>query len=386
MKKWQKTTLIIISGYISYYTSYILFKLLALNEQTIVVISTLIGLFPLILYIFVIRKMIKKENEEVSKSSIKIQELNKLNEKYHFKRITKKKHNIIDREYSRKSLERVTGSSIIKYHIENNIDLIRTDIENAIYNIDLLEEYTKEVDKIINYKSENKTNYSLKKFQKIENRVLNDSIHKRKEFLIKLKLEVYYRSNAGKVNETRYGNYSFEDLVKLYKEWQNGNKYEETIKQERKIMNDDIRYNILKRDNFTCKLCGISAKDGAKLHVDHIIPVSKGGKTIMSNLQTLCDRCNMGKSNKMEDYSSKNSIICPDCGGKLIERKGKYGIFIGCSNYPKCHYKKVKNNLIDNNLLSFFINKPIKRVYTPNYSIINMADILFKDNKNIGFK
>lgn len=85
----------------------------------------------------------------------------------------------------------------------------------------------------------------------------------------------------------------------------NGNKYEETIKQERKIMNDDIRYNVLKRDNFTCKLCGISAKDGAKLHVDHIIPVSKGGKTIMSNLQTLCDRCNMGKSNKMEDYSSK---------------------------------------------------------------------------------
>lgn len=56
-----KTTLIIISGYISYYTSYILFKLLALNEQTIVVISTLIGLFPLILYIFVIRKMIKKK-------------------------------------------------------------------------------------------------------------------------------------------------------------------------------------------------------------------------------------------------------------------------------------------------------------------------------------
>lgn len=61
----------------------------------------------------------------------------------------------------------------------------------------------------------------------------------------------------------------------------------------------------------------------------------------------------------MEDYSSKNNMICPDCGGKLIERKGKYGIFIGCSNYPKCHYKS-KNNLIDNKLLSFFINKPIK--------------------------
>ena len=48
--------------------------------------------------------------------------------------------------------------------------------------------------------------------------------------------------------------------------------------------------------------------------------------------------------------------------------------------------KKVKNNLIDNKLLSFFINKPIKRVYNPNYSIINTVGILFKDNKNIGFK
>ena len=48
--------------------------------------------------------------------------------------------------------------------------------------------------------------------------------------------------------------------------------------------------------------------------------------------------------------------------------------------------KKVKNNLIDNKLLSFFINRPMGGVYTPNYFIINTAGILFKDNKNIGFK
>ena len=29
---------------------------------------------------------------------------------------------------------------------------------------------------------------------------------------------------------------------------------------------------------------------------------------------------------------------CPQCGGKLIMRKGKYGSFIGCSNFPKCRY------------------------------------------------
>ena len=57
---------------------------------------------------------------------------------------------------------------------------------------------------------------------------------------------------------------------------------------------------MLKRDNFQCQICGSSAQDGVKLHVDHIVPVSKGGKTILSNLRTLCDRCNMGKSDKLE--------------------------------------------------------------------------------------
>lgn len=30
--------------------------------------------------------------------------------------------------------------------------------------------------------------------------------------------------------------------------------------------------------------------------------------------------------------------ICPRCGGNLIQRKGKYGYFLGCSNFPSCHY------------------------------------------------
>ena len=40
---------------------------------------------------------------------------------------------------------------------------------------------------------------------------------------------------------------------------------------------------------------------------------------------------------KHNDYSK-----CPKCGGSLIEREGKYGVFIGCSNYPKCKYTKDK--------------------------------------------
>jgi len=40
-----------------------------------------------------------------------------------------------------------------------------------------------------------------------------------------------------------------------------------------------------------------------------------------------------------EKGSNKNdSKVCPKCGGKLEERIGKYGKFLGCSNYPKCQY------------------------------------------------
>ena len=72
------------------------------------------------------------------------------------------------------------------------------------------------------------------------------------------------------------------------------------VAQQRRLMTDSLRYDVMQRDGFRCQLCGATAADGYKLHVDHIIPVSKGGKTEMGNLRTLCERCNMGKGAKIE--------------------------------------------------------------------------------------
>lgn len=70
---------------------------------------------------------------------------------------------------------------------------------------------------------------------------------------------------------------------------------------ERSKLTAGLRYDIFRRDNFRCQICGRSAQDeGVILHVDHIIPISKGGKTEWDNLQTLCQDCNLGKSNKIE--------------------------------------------------------------------------------------
>jgi hypothetical protein len=59
------------------------------------------------------------------------------------------------------------------------------------------------------------------------------------------------------------------------------------------------RFRVMKRDNFSCRACRASPafSPGVALHVDHIIPWSRGGDTIDENLQTLCEACNLGKSN-----------------------------------------------------------------------------------------
>ena len=69
-------------------------------------------------------------------------------------------------------------------------------------------------------------------------------------------------------------------------------------KEQRKLMTKELKNRIKKRDNYTCQICGKYMPDGVGLHIDHIIPVSKGGKSIPSNLQVLCSKCNGNKLNK----------------------------------------------------------------------------------------
>lgn len=66
---------------------------------------------------------------------------------------------------------------------------------------------------------------------------------------------------------------------------------------KRKNISNKTRFEVFKRDNFTCQYCGKSAPE-VVLNVDHIEPVSKGGSNDISNLITSCFECNNGKGNK----------------------------------------------------------------------------------------
>ena len=70
-------------------------------------------------------------------------------------------------------------------------------------------------------------------------------------------------------------------------------------KYARGSMTNSKRYDVLRRDQFQCVLCGASGSE-ANLEVDHIISVSKGGSDDMDNLRCLCFKCNRGKHSKIE--------------------------------------------------------------------------------------
>lgn len=66
---------------------------------------------------------------------------------------------------------------------------------------------------------------------------------------------------------------------------------------KRKAISKKTRFEVFKRDKFTCQYCGQSAPD-VILNADHIVPASKGGDNDIMNLVTSCKDCNAGKSDR----------------------------------------------------------------------------------------
>lgn len=100
--------------------------------------------------------------------------------------------------------------------------------------------------------------------------------------------------------ERRFG--SFYNALEAFIKDVNGEVVDEKIQHSKTInprsINYRMRFKIMQRDNFKCRICGkIPANNpGVMLHVDHIIPCAKGGTAEIENLQTLCWECNLGKS------------------------------------------------------------------------------------------
>ncbi len=69
---------------------------------------------------------------------------------------------------------------------------------------------------------------------------------------------------------------------------------------------------------------------------EHLLSLNiKGWKARRQHIKNI-------KSKMKHETQQIKANLCPRCGGNLVERKGKNGCFIGCSNFPKCRYTMKK--------------------------------------------
>jgi len=96
---------------------------------------------------------------------------------------------------------------------------------------------------------------------------------------------------------------------------------------------------------------------------------SSTSRQLAAVLQTLLDDFDRifststppGLQRDIEQYCYQDSTVCPICGKELSQRKGKYGDFLGCSDYPNCHgSRKIDGSPSLNDALRGFLNEKKK--------------------------
>ena len=150
---------------------------------------------------------------------------------------------------------------------------------------------------------------------------------------------------------------------------------------QRKALTKNLRLKIIERDKYTCQICGKYMPDEVGLQVDHIIPVSQGGKSIESNLRVLCSKCNGKKGDKLDKDNKiseklKDDLVYDEFGNrdsKIMRIILKYQKEF-YNEYFKLDYSKMEE--IVYNILEI---KPLtqEEVNTLHFVILDMANLTY---------
>lgn len=151
---------------------------------------------------------------------------------------------------------------------------------------------------------------------------------------------------------------------------------------DKTMINKSVRFDILARSKGICVACGVKSTE-AMLHVDHIVPVSLGGKTEPGNLQALCYKCNTQKRNKDEtDFLLHHNRLkfrktkCPLCK----ENEGMLSNSMAHTALSKDLHEGIHTLVIPNRHAGSFIDLlPAERQLC-----LNLVDDVINNMKNDG--
>lgn len=326
------------------------------------------------LVVFVLIYYINHKYEEFIKlHSLAIKRINEINEKHLFYDI--KEFDIYGEYDNINMFEDILPEDYLIYQLVN----ISSDVINAIKRTNInkgkFSAYQREIKAISNFGEFDvnkipKIKFLLKKKEK----KLFDKYIKYPTIKFQIDVTLVLKNMAGRRIGYKCATFFSEQIIGFVTRLNNkqGDYYcdreiwNSICKIERGKVTNKMRFAIYNRDGNRCCNCG----SRYNLQIDHIYPISKGGKSTYNNLQTLCENCNKEKSNSVNyntlyagfpiegelvdcvplefsiseirnKTSYKEFDCCPKCqGGKLVLKFGKYGKFYGCTNYPKCKFIK----------------------------------------------
>lgn len=245
-----------------------------------------------------------KYYEFVKNNSISLKRLSEINHKYDFCNSIQ----TFDQKYTYDNEANYNNISCEDYLIYQ-LQFIKYDVKKAIksvqYNADNFAKYKNELSKIQKFGqfSQSHGNLNYNKLIDIEYQSFNRlQLHPKTNLSINVTL---YCSNInGYVYDSKSESFSIEQIETLIKRLENKNRdffndkeiWNSICRIERGKVSNKMRFAIYERDGYRCQICGRDENDDI-LEIDHIKPISKGGKSEFNNLQTLCRRCNKNKSN-----------------------------------------------------------------------------------------
>jgi len=71
------------------------------------------------------------------------------------------------------------------------------------------------------------------------------------------------------------------------------------------------RFNVFLRDRFSCQFCG-EALPTHELTFDHLVPRSRGGRTVWENVVTACSPCNLSKGDRLPHEARMYPLVAPE--------------------------------------------------------------------------
>lgn len=270
-------------------------------------VFSLISIFvigPLITYLSIKRKIYVQYVEENSES---IKMLKHLNTKYVFNEFDES--NRFNHTYDNANFyNNISCKDYLIYLVSLKTKEFINKINAVKANRILYNEYDKKVKEITifgNYGNK-ETNLDKSKLISIENDIFNKlKLNPRLYYYVTIKL--YCSKINGDVYDKKSQIFYYEEIMYIIQQVTNksGKFYNEQdvwdaiCRVERGKVSNKMRFSIYERDGYRCKRCG-KKQEMNDLEIDHIFPISKGGKSTYDNLQTLCRRCNKLKGNSID--------------------------------------------------------------------------------------